>query len=116
MPMGDRTGPWGLGPKSGRGLGYCSGYPYPGYMNPRPGFLFGRGLGRGFGRGRGFWRAGYGRCWGYFYPPVAPFTYPPFTQDEEVAFLEEQAKILEDQLGQIQKRLDELKKQKKESK
>jgi len=77
MPMGDRTGPWGLGPRSGRGLGYCSGYHYPGFMNPSAGFLFGRGVGRGFGRGRGFWRAGYGRCWGYLYPPVAPFTYPP---------------------------------------
>ncbi len=122
MPMGDRTGPWGLSPRSGRGLGYCSGYPYPGFMNPSAGFLFGRGLGRGFGRGLGFGkgrglrRAGYGRCWGYPYPSVAPSTYPPFTQDEEVVFLEEQAKILEDQLGQIQKRLDELKKQKKESK
>jgi hypothetical protein len=83
MPRGDRTGPWGLGPRSGRGLGYCSGYPYPGFMNPSAGFLFGRGVGRGFGRGlgfgggRGFWRAGYARCWGYPYPPVAPFTYPP---------------------------------------
>jgi hypothetical protein len=83
MPMGDRTGPWGLGPRSGRGLGYCAGFPNPGFMNPSAGFLFRRGVGRGFGRGlgfgrgRGFWRAGYGRCWGYPYPPVAPFTYPP---------------------------------------
>jgi hypothetical protein len=77
MPMGDRTGPWGLGPKSGRGLGYCAGFPNPGSMNPGPGFLFGRGLGRGFGKGRCFWRAGYGRRWGYPYLPVSPFTYPP---------------------------------------
>ncbi|MGB8953208.1 MAG: DUF5320 domain-containing protein [Candidatus Aminicenantales bacterium] len=80
MPMGDRKGPWGLGPRSGRGLGYCSGYPYPGFMNPGPGFLFGRGIGRGFGRGlgfgrgRGFWRAGYG--WGYPYPPEMMYGYP----------------------------------------
>ena len=44
MPRGDRTGPWGLGPRTGRAAGYCSGYPVPGYMNPTPGF------GRGFGK------------------------------------------------------------------
>jgi hypothetical protein len=121
MPMGDRTGPWGLGSRSGRGLGYCSGYTYPGFMNPSAGFFFGRGVGRGFGRGlgfgrgRSFWRAGYSRCWGYLSPPVASITYPPYAQDEEGVFLEEQTKILEDQLGQIRERLDELKKQKKES-
>jgi hypothetical protein len=49
---------------------------------------------------------------------MAPYGMPfaPFTEAEEMAFLEEQAKILEGQLGQIQKRLDELEKQKKESK
>jgi hypothetical protein len=82
MPMGDRTGPWGLGPRSGRGLGYCSGYPYPGFMNPSAGFLFGRGVGRGFGRGLGFGRgrslqrAAYGRCWGYPHPPEMMYGYP----------------------------------------
>jgi len=106
MQRGDRTGPWGLSLRSGRGLGYCAGHSHPGFMNPGLGFLFGRGLRQ----------AGYGRGWGYPYPPVAPFAYPPFAQDEEVASLEEQAKILEDQLGQIRERLDELKKQKKESK
>ncbi|NPA39927.1 MAG: DUF5320 domain-containing protein, partial [Thermodesulfobacteria bacterium] len=25
MPWGDRTGPLGMGPRTGRGLGYCSG-------------------------------------------------------------------------------------------
>ena len=38
MPWGDRTGPWGLGPMTGRAVGYCAGYPVPGYMNPIPGF------------------------------------------------------------------------------
>jgi hypothetical protein len=47
MPRGDRTGPSGLGPRTGRAAGYCAGYPIPGFMNPEPGF--GRGL--GFGRG-----------------------------------------------------------------
>jgi hypothetical protein len=39
MPLGDRTGPLGLGPRTGRGLGYCAGYGVPGYLNP-----IGRGL------------------------------------------------------------------------
>ncbi|HHY81012.1 MAG TPA: DUF5320 domain-containing protein, partial [Thermoanaerobacter sp.] len=30
MPRGDGTGPMGLGPRTGRGLGYCSGYNVPG--------------------------------------------------------------------------------------
>ena len=70
MPGGDRTGPWGMGPRTGRGAGFCSGYRMPGFMNrfvwppfggrwfrwfgfgrfarPRYGFRFG-------GRGRGRW-------------------------------------------------------------
>jgi hypothetical protein len=43
MPGGDRTGPMGTGPMTGRGMGYCAGFPVPGFMN-RPGWF-------GFGRG-----------------------------------------------------------------
>ena len=62
MPLGDRTGPRGFGPMTGRAMGYCGGYPEPGYMTPGPGFGFSRGYGfvRGYGRGRGFGR---GRNW-----------------------------------------------------
>jgi len=56
MPFGDRTGPRGLGPRTGRGWGYCSGYPYYGYRNPY-GYDWGRGFGRGWGRG---WGSGWG--------------------------------------------------------
>ncbi len=56
MPGGDRTGPQSQGPKTGRGLGYCTGSDQPGYANPGIGGRgFGRGLGGGFGRGRGRW-------------------------------------------------------------
>jgi hypothetical protein len=41
MPWGDRTGPLGLGPRTGRGLEFCSGYDVPGYMNPGPGLGLG---------------------------------------------------------------------------
>ncbi len=60
MPYGDHTGPLGKGPKTGRGLGYCSGNDRPGAeVNAERGF--GRGLGRGMGRGLG---KGMGRGFG----------------------------------------------------
>ncbi len=66
MPGGDRTGPWGMGPRTGRRAGFCSGYGMPGFMNRSvyPPFggrwlgWFGRFGWFGFGR---FWRAGRGR-------------------------------------------------------
>ena len=81
MPRGDRTGPWGFGPMTGRAAGYCAGYPTPGFMNPIPraGRGFGLGWGRGFGRGRGRgrgWSRGFGRGW-WTYPPQYRFPYPP---------------------------------------
>lgn len=84
MPAGDRTGPWGLGPRTGRGLGYCAGFPAPGFMFPGSYFGFGRGIdfrrgfGRGLGRGRGrrFWHPWFGYLGGYPYPPLTPFQYP----------------------------------------
>ena len=62
MPGGDRTGPWGAGPMTGRAEGYCTGYvAVPGYANPVRGYgrRFGRGWGRGAGWGRGFGRGLY---------------------------------------------------------
>ncbi len=47
MPRGDRTGPAGRGPMTGRQMGYGVGYNTPGYMNQ--GFRRGRFFGRGFG-------------------------------------------------------------------
>ncbi|MGB9005437.1 MAG: DUF5320 domain-containing protein [Candidatus Aminicenantales bacterium] len=87
MPAGDRTGPWGFGPRTGRGMGYCAGYPAPGYMHPGPRFGFGRGFGRGLGRGlgrgfgpgrgRGLWNPWFGRLRGFPYFPAAPYPYSP---------------------------------------
>ena len=55
MPFGDRTGPLGQGPRSGRGAGFCGGFAASDSMNPAPGQGFGgRGAGRG-GRGRRNW-------------------------------------------------------------
>lgn len=62
MPDGDRSGPLGMGPGSGRGAGFCAGHGMPGYANPRPGRVMGRG--RGGGRGGGRWIEGRGGDWG----------------------------------------------------
>ncbi|HHT02143.1 MAG TPA: DUF5320 domain-containing protein [Firmicutes bacterium] len=52
MPGGDRTGPQGSGPGTGRGRGYCSGNDVPGYASGNPGFFAQRGR-KGVGLGRG---------------------------------------------------------------
>jgi len=102
MPLGDRTGPLGLGPRTGRGLGYCAGYGVPGYLSP---------IGRGFGFGRGF---GYGRGYGCGFRYAQAFGYPyryGYTQVDEKAVLSAQAKALEEELNAIKARLAELEKQ-----
>lgn len=120
MPAGDRTGPWGMGPRTGRGFGHCSGYPGPGYMTPGPGSGFGRGFGRGFGpgmgmaRGRRFRHPGAWGLWGAPFAPAVPFGYPPgggvYPPVNEEAALADEAAFLEAELGRIRERLDELKK------
>jgi len=112
MPRGDRTGPMGYGPMTGRGMGYCGGFTGPGFMSPGPGYGFGRGGGFGRGFGRGF-----GHFWGYPYPQATPYsTFPPLTDEQEMDVLDEQTKILEDELHQLKRRQSELKRQKQEKK
>ncbi len=65
MPFGDRTGPAGLGPMTGRAAGFCAGFPVPGYMNPVPG-------GVGY-YGGSFVPYGAG-SYGYGAPYAAPYT------------------------------------------
>lgn len=114
MPRGDRTGPGGMGSRTGRGLGYCSGANAPGFANPAPGFGMGRGggAGRGMGRGGGFGRGG-GRGRGFWgaapaYQP-APVPAAPYQGGEqEQAYLQRQADALQTELDAIKKRLAEM--------
>jgi hypothetical protein len=110
---------------TGRGAGFCAGYPTPGYANPSVGAGFGAGYGRGMGQGRGRghrnrfyatgltgWQRG-GRGYGvpaptYFGAPFQP--YVP-TKEQEMEMLKEQSKYLEEQLTGIQKRLQEIDKE-----
>ncbi|NLG37465.1 MAG: DUF5320 domain-containing protein [Clostridiales bacterium] len=107
MPRGDRTGPMGMGPMTGRGAGYCAGYAVPGYANP---IGFAGGFGCGFGRGRGFRRMYYATG----FPGWARYGYPAHPRANEGAadekeFLNNQVDFLEGQLREIKKRLANLK-------
>ncbi len=62
MPGGDRRGPLGEGPRTGRGLGDCNtANPTTNPPQYEYGYGRGRGLGRGAGRGLGRGSAGRGR-------------------------------------------------------
>ena len=86
MPRGDRTGPTGAGPMTGRGMGICAG-------NNAPGYAMGGGFGRGMGMGRGFrnrFFAGGG---------VAPQTpVEPLNKTEQVSMLKEQMTRIQQQI------------------
>ena len=111
MPRGDRTGPEGAGPMSGRGLGYCAGSDRPGSAQP----AYGAGMGRSRGpRGGGFgWRHLYyatglpGWLRSRVMPP-SPTVPRGWTAADEAAALRDQAEILQGTLEQIQQRLSEL--------
>jgi hypothetical protein len=121
MPGGDRTGPLGMGPMSGRAAGLCAGNPVAGYMNPARGWggwpfggqgWFGRGRGRGF-RNRfyatgltGWQRAG-GWARGAYASPFAP---PEMSPAQELSALRNEATYMEDTLKKMRERIAELEK------
>jgi hypothetical protein len=106
MPRGDRTGPTGMGPMSGRGAGFCTVFAIPGFMDTLPRRVMVRGRGRGCGMGMA-WRHGWG------YPAAAyPVPYVPVPQNE-VEMLKDQAKYFGESLDNINKRIAELETEKK---
>lgn len=102
MPRGDRTGPLGAGPRTGRGAGWCASYDRPGYAHPAPR----PGLGRGSRGGRG-WRNMYYATGvpGWARPGFAP---PAPAAEPEIADLKAEATWLAGRLDAIQQRLDEI--------
>jgi len=94
MPGRDRTGPLDAGPRTGRGLGYCSGYNQRGFANPIRGFRSGFGIG--------------GRGWRHrFYATAVPGWITPIPE-QETTDLKAQADWLKGQLEAIQQRIEEL--------
>jgi hypothetical protein len=112
MPGGDRTGPVGRGPMTGRGAGFCAGYGVPGYANP------GYGAGGAFSGGRG----GRGRRNRFFatgvpggqyfsgnpIPGGMSFSEPPLAPQNELEILKGQAQYLENGLKELQTRMEVL--------
>jgi hypothetical protein len=106
MPAGDRTGPEGMGPRSGRGAGFCNGYGQPGYEN----MDFARGYHRGRMAGRRRfqrWQRGpmhmgwgaRGTFAGAYAPPA------PMTEEQEQEALKAEESWLQEQLDAVRSRL-----------
>ena len=94
MPYGDGTGPNGQGPMTGRGMGFCAGYPVAGFR---------RGAGRGFGRG--FRRMA---------PAMQPVQQMPIQPIVQPIAKTEEKNILKDELEQIKAEKQEIEKRLKE--
>ena len=90
-------------PQSGGGTGMGGGRGMGGGMGQ------GMGGGRGMGRGMGM---GGGQGARFADAPGTPMAQPPMTPEEELAALEEQARILEKQLQDIKRRASQAKKTK----
>jgi len=111
MPGGDGTGPRGMGPMTGRGMGFCAVPATQGYSNTGSG----QGYGRGFGKSRAFGGCGGGRGWrNMFYATGLPGwmrsgTYPAhgynLDPETEKQALKSQAESLQSQLDLINRRL-----------
>lgn len=98
MPRGDRTGPNGMGPMTGRQAGYCAGFDTPGFNNN----YFGARGGGGFGRGNRFrFRGGFQNN--------AYSAAPEYPNVSEKTMLENEIKILKEQLNSFEQRLTEIK-------
>ncbi len=104
MPGGDRTGPLGAGPMTGRGAGFCNGSGMPGYASPWGGRGAGWGRGGGGRGGRGFRHRfhatglpGWARLGGGAPGPV-----------DERDWLEQRSRALEAELGDLRRRLADL--------
>ncbi len=96
MPGRNKTGPFGQGPMTGRGLGDCTGNRgnYGRGFGGGFGFChgYGNGYGRGHGRGLGF-RHGYGN---------------PYSAEDEKHWLTDKIRYLKDQLVFFEKQLSEM--------
>jgi hypothetical protein len=109
MPFGDRTGPLGQGPRTGRSAGFCGGFAAPGSMNPARGRGSG---GRGGGRGWRNWihatgLTGWQRAAGW------PTAYAgqqgaASAGATEIQALKSQTASLQSALEEIRKRLEDL--------
>ena len=88
MPWGDRRGPDGFGPMTGRRMGYCAGYDRPGYAN------------QGYGRGMGY---GFRHAYPAYYPANVSNVSEKTVLENDIKILKEQLSSMEDRLSEINK-------------
>lgn len=113
MPGGDRTGPAGMGPTTGRARGYCNRFAVPGFANGggRRGNRFG---GRSGGWGNRFWyhAAGLsgwqGKAMDQPGSELSAFGQDARTKEELLEGLKAQVAFLEDTLSDIGKQIANL--------
>ena len=117
MPAGDKTGPMGDGPVTGRGAGYCGGNDSPGFAssgrvdNGFRGPGRGKGLGRGGGGRRGrrnqYYESGlYGWQRAAMRAVNAPDPVASGTRNRELGLLRRQLDRLESAVAAIRSRLN----------
>ena len=111
MPGGDRRGPLGEGPMTGRRAGFCAGSDSPGFANS--GFR-GMGMGRGLGMGRGNYGRGRGQGYRYYNRGIAvvdaPVPVEPVqTENRELTALKQQVSDLGNELEAIRKLIEDFK-------
>jgi len=109
MPRGNGTGPDGLGPMTGRRMGYCVGNDSPGFLQRVPGYGAGflggnarRGMGRGIGR-RAMWNN-----IALSHPYNTPASY--INKEQELQILKNQSEQIIGTLDSINSRIKELEK------
>ena len=92
MPGGDKTGPSGMGPMTGRQMGYCTANDYPNYIAQNLNFRsFRGGSGRGGNRQR------------WFNYENMPFENIPVASEKTL--IANEINVLKDQLSALEKRL-----------
>jgi len=117
MPYGDRTGPRGRGPRTGRGMGFCNGFDVAGYAN-RGGFLHDAGrpyVNTGGGWGHRHWYhatglPGWMRGGRNFASPYrdASVSAPVSSHIDERELLRDEAAYFEEVLAGIRERISKL--------
>lgn len=109
MPIGDKTGPNGQGPMTGRKLGFCTGNTQAGYVSDSPRRGMGRGISRGIFSGMGFRRgmnAGRGNGAGRGFARNGGF----FFNNTQQMSNEEELEMLKKNLSDIESRIKDLEK------
>ena len=117
MPHGDRTGPMGQGPRTGRGAGFCNSYIMPGYADRGVNYPVGgpRNMSAGGGRGHRHWYYATGLpgwkrgekrfLWSHRGDRTVA---PAISRSEELEMLNEEAGYFEETLDEIKQRISKL--------